>query len=216
MTELTEGQHKAEFLVTEGEGTISRETVIVLAGQNLKAGHVLGKVSVGEASGAASSGNTGDGTISSVSVGTGAKVGDYKITCIEPAAGAGTFSIEDPDGATIGSADVGSAFTGEINFTLTAGSTDFAAGDTFAVTVSAGSGKYKEYNPANADGSQTPVALSLDNVDASEGDKEAVIISRHAEINEAELVWFAGATDVQKAVALSEFRKQVILARSAI
>ncbi|MDD3371901.1 MAG: head decoration protein [Alphaproteobacteria bacterium] len=216
MTEVTEGQHKAEFLVTEGEGTISRETATVLAGQNLKAGHVLGKVSIGAASGAAVSGNTGDGTISSVSVGTGAKVGDYKITCIEPATGAGTFSVEDPDGVTIGSADVGTAFAGEINFTLTAGSTDFAAGDAFTVTVAAGSGKYKEYNPANTDGSQTPVAILLDNVDATDGDKEAVIVSRHAEVNEVELVWFTGATDVQKAVALSEFRKQVILARAAV
>jgi hypothetical protein len=216
MTEVTEGQHKAEFIVTEGEGTISRETVTVLAGQNLKAGHVLGKVSVGTASGAASSGNTGNGTISAVTVGAGAKAGDYKVTCIEPATGAGTFSVEDPDGVTIGSAKVGTAFAGEIVFTLTAGSIDFAAGDVFGITVAAGSGKYKEYNPANTDGSQTPVAILLDNVDAREGDKEAVIISRHAEVNEAELVWFTGATEVQKAVAFSEFRKQVILARAAI
>ncbi len=216
MTEVTEGQHKAEFIVTEGEGTISRETVTVLAGQNLKAGHVLGKVSVGTASGAASSGNTGNGTISAVTVGAGAKAGDYKVTCIEPATGAGTFSVEDPDGATIGSAKVGVAFVGEIGFTLAAGSTDFAAGDVFTITVAAGSGKYKEYNPANTDGSQTPVAILLDNVDATGGDKEAVIISRHAEVNEAELVWFTGATEVQKAVALSEFRKQVILARAAV
>ncbi len=151
-----------------------------------------------------------------MTVGAGAKAGDYKVTCIEPATGAGTFSVEDPDGVTLGSAKVGTAFAGEIHFTLAAGSTDFVAGDLFTITVAAGSGKYKEYNPANTDGSQTPVAILLDNVDATGGDKEAVIISRHAEVNDAELVWFTGATEVQKAVALSEFRKQVILARAAV
>ncbi len=102
MTEVKEGQHKAEFIVTETEGTISRETVTLLTGQNLKAGHVLGKVSVGTASAQASSGNTGNGTISAVTVGAGAKAGDYKITCIDPVAGRGLFTDVDPVGETIG------------------------------------------------------------------------------------------------------------------
>lgn len=215
MTELTEGQHKAEFLVTEGAGTISRESATILSGQQLKAGHVLGKITLGEASAVASSGNTGDGTISAVTVGEGAKAGDYKVTCIEGASNAGSFSVEDPDGVTIGTAKVGEAFAKAIGFTLSDGATDFVAGDLFTVTVAAGSGKYKEYNPANSDGSEVAVALLLDNVNASDGDKKAAIISRHAEVNEAELVWFDGASDVQKAAGLSEFRKQVILARSA-
>lgn len=215
MTEVTEGQHNGEFVVSEGAGTISRDKVTVLAGQNLKAGHVLGKVAIGEATGAASSGNTGDGTLSSVSAGAGAKEGDYTLTCIEPEAGAGTFSIEDPEGVTIGTADVGAAFAGAIGFTLAAGSTDFVAGDLFTVTVAAGSGKYKEYNPANSDGSETVAAILLVNVDATDADKEAAVLSRMAEVNESELVWFEGASDVQKAVALATFRKQTILARTA-
>lgn len=216
MPEVTEGQHKAGFIVTETEGTISRENVTVLAGQNLKAGHVLGKVSVGTASGVAASGNTGNGTISAVSVGEGAKAGIYAVTCVEPAANAGTFLVEDPDGVTVGTAHVGIAFTGPINFTLADGATDFVSGDRFLVTVTAGSGKYKEYNPANEDGSQKAIALLLDNVDASGGDKEAVIVARHAEVNAAELVWFAGATEAQKAVATAELKEQVILARAAV
>ncbi len=216
MTEVTEGQHKAEFLVSEAEGTISRENVTVLAGQTLKAGHVLGRVTVGTASGAAASGNTGNGTLSGVAASVGAKPGVYNVTCVEPATGAGTFVVEDPEGITIGKAQVGAAFVGEVLFTLAAGSTDFAAGDRFLITVSAGSGKFKEYNPANADGSNLAVALSLDNVDASEADAGAVIIARHAEVNEAELVWFTGATNEQKAVAIAQLKEQAILARSAI
>ncbi len=216
MPEVTEGQHKAAFIVSETEGTISRENVTVLAGQNLKAGHILGKVSVGTASGAAASGNTGNGTISAIMVGEGAKAGTYNVTCVEPAANAGTFLVEDPDGVTVGTANVGMAFTGPINFTLTDGATDFVSGDRFLITVTAGSGKYKEYNPANTDGSETAVALLLDNVDATTGDKEAVIVARHAEVNEAEIVWFTGATDEQKAVGITQLKEQVILVRAAI
>jgi hypothetical protein len=44
MPELIEGRHAGEFLVSEGNGRISRETITVLSGQTLSAGAVLGKV----------------------------------------------------------------------------------------------------------------------------------------------------------------------------
>jgi hypothetical protein len=44
MPELQEGQHTGEFIVSEGNGTISRQTVTVLSGETLEAGAVLGKV----------------------------------------------------------------------------------------------------------------------------------------------------------------------------
>ncbi len=40
----TEGKHKAEFLVSEANGSLSREVVNVASGQTLVAGAVLGKV----------------------------------------------------------------------------------------------------------------------------------------------------------------------------
>ena len=214
MTELTEGQHKAEFIVTEANGSLSRETVTVLSGQNLKPGHVLGKVTVGAATGAAASGNTGNGTIGTVSAGSTAKQGVYQVTCIEPATDGGTFIVEDPEGTIIGRALVGAAFAGAVNFTIADGGTDFAAGDRFLVTVATGSGKYKEYNPANTDGSQEAVALLLDFVDASGGDiSGAVIIARHAEVNAAELIWFSGADANQKAAGQAQLATQTIIAR---
>ncbi len=216
MTPLTEGQHKAEFIVTEAEGTLSRDTITVLAGQNLKAGHVLGKVTVGTASAAAVSGNTGNGTITDVSAGATAKPGIYTVTCVEPAANAGTFLVEDPDGVTVGTAFVGAAFAGPVNFKLNDGSVDFVSGDRFLVTVAAGSGKYKEYNPANTDGSETAVALLLDNTDATAADTTAVGIVRQAEVNAAELVWFTGATTNQQAVALAQLKILSIVARPAV
>jgi hypothetical protein len=44
MPELTEGRYGGEFLVSEGNGRISRETITVLSGQTLQPGAVLGKV----------------------------------------------------------------------------------------------------------------------------------------------------------------------------
>lgn len=213
MTELTEEQHAGEFIVTEANGSLSRESATVLSGQNLKAGHVLGKVAVGTATGAAVSGNTGNGAISAVSAGATAKAGVYTATCIEPATNGGTFTVEDPDGVNVGTAVVGTPFAGPVNFTIADGATDFAAGDRFAITVAAGSGKYKEYNPANTDGSQTAVAVLYASVDATGGDTEGVIIARHAEVNAEELIWFSGADANQKSAGLAQLKTHDIIAR---
>jgi hypothetical protein len=213
MTELTEEQHAGEFIVTEANGSLSCESATVLSGQNLKAGHVLGKVAVGTATGAAVSGNTGNGAISAVSAGATAKAGVYTANLIEPAANGGTFSVEDPDGVNVGTAVVGTPFAGPVNFTIADGATDFVAGDRFAITVAAGSGKYKEYNPANTDGSQTAVAILYASVDATGGDTEGVVIARHAEVNAEELIWFSGADANQKSAGLAQLKTHDILAR---
>ena len=44
MPVLQEGRYAGEFVVSEGNGKISRETITVLSGQTLEAGAVLGKV----------------------------------------------------------------------------------------------------------------------------------------------------------------------------
>lgn len=43
MPELQEGQYAGEFIVSEGNGTISRESITVLSGETLEVGAVLGK-----------------------------------------------------------------------------------------------------------------------------------------------------------------------------
>ena len=156
-------------------------------------------------------GNVGNGTI-----GSNTKPGVYAAVCAEAAANGGTFLVEDPNGVTIGKAVVGTPFAGEVNFTIADGSTDFVAGDRFAITVAAGSGKYKEYNPTNTDGSETAVALLLDNVDATSANVTAVVITRNVEVNAAELVWFSGATSDQKNTGLGQLKAQTIIARPAI
>src|SRR5512133_3016322 len=44
MPELSEGRYAGEFIVSEGNGSISRETITVLSGQNLEAAAVVGKI----------------------------------------------------------------------------------------------------------------------------------------------------------------------------
>jgi Bacteriophage lambda head decoration protein D len=44
MPELLEGRYAGEFIVSEGNGKISRETITVLSGESLAAGAVLGKI----------------------------------------------------------------------------------------------------------------------------------------------------------------------------
>ena len=215
MTTLTEGQHAGEFLVAEWDIRASREEITVLSGQNLKAGHVVGKVTLGAATPAAVAGNTGNGTIGAVTVGLGAKVGVYNLVCIEPATNAGKFTVEDPDGVMIGVATVAVAFSaGGLGFTIADGATDFVSGDAFTITVAAGSGKYKEYNPANTDGSAVVAGVLFDAVDASAADKKGVVIARGpVVVNAGELQWFTGASAGQKTTGRAGLTSLGIISR---
>ena len=80
MPELTEQNYAGEFIVSEAPNTRSREKLTVNLGENLKAGAVLGRIRA--AVGAADGGNTGDGTLGSITVGGKVKTGVYTLTCI--------------------------------------------------------------------------------------------------------------------------------------
>src|SRR5690242_5241974 len=99
------------------------EKVTLLSGENRTRGALLGKVTIGAVSQAAAAGNTGNGTLTGQAVGsaTAPKRGVYRVICIEPAANAGVFAVEDPDGIVIGKATVGVAFDNQIAFTLNDG-----------------------------------------------------------------------------------------------
>lgn len=158
MNEVTQQPSVGGFLVSEANGSLSREIVVVAEGENLQAGTVLGSVSVGTVSAEAASGNTGSGTISGAAAGAGAKPGVYTAICIEPATNGGVFEVEDPEGVIVGRATVGAAFSGEVGFTIADGATDFAAGDRFLITVGFGSGEYKALDLDATDGAQRAVA----------------------------------------------------------
>lgn len=97
MDPITEGNHPGEFLLSEDNGTMSREKVTIASGQVLDAGAVLGKISSG--------------------------------------------------------------------------------------------GKYAQYDNDANDGTETAVAILFAAVDASDGDVEATVIARGAEVKADALVW---------------------------
>lgn len=195
MTVLTQGVQVGEWLLSEAEGQRSRSkaTVTVAGSVALPSGTVLGKVTVGAITSAAAAGNTGNGTMGAVTGSAGAKAGVYKLTIVEAAANAGAFIVEDPDGITIGNGDVASAFSaGGLAFTLADGSTDFAAGDQFTITVAAGTGKFVKYSNSAADGSQVAAGVLYNSLPGTNGDYVAAIIDTDAEVMSAMLNGRAG------------------------
>lgn len=163
-----------------------------LAAGTLARGAIVGLV-IGTATPAAAAGNTGNGTMGAVTLGAGAKAGVYRVVCIEPAANAGTFAVEDPDGVIVGRANVAVAFAGPIGFTLTDGATDFVAGDSFTVTVAAGGTNVALCAAAATDGSQTPWGIVAVDADASAGAAE-VLVYTHGDFNESLVTIGAGLT----------------------
>ena len=141
----------------------------------LALGAIVGRV-LGTATAAAAAGNTsGSGTISSVTLGAGAKAGVYQLICIEPGANLGTFAVEDPDGAIIGRAIVASAFTGPVNFTIT-DATDFVAGDRFTITVVLDAdNEVKLVTAAATDGTQEPYGIAAHAADATDAAVEVLV-----------------------------------------
>lgn len=81
--------------------------------------------------------NTGNGTLATVDATAGtATLGAHKLVCIEPGTNVGTFAHYSPSGIFLGKAVAGTEATiGGLVYTIADGATDFAAGDSFTVTV---------------------------------------------------------------------------------
>lgn len=212
--ELTEGRNSGEFLYSEACGTRSLETVTIDTG-DLAAGTVLGKLTKGAATGAAVAGGTGNGAITAApAVAAGAKAGVYRAVCIEPAANVGKFLVSDPDGINLGVATVAVEFVGGgLTFTIADGATDFVSGDSFTITVAAGSGKYVAYNQDGVDGSEIAVGILYDNVNATDADVEAVVYVRDCEVNGSELTWPADIEAGEKTAAIAQLATVGIIVR---
>lgn len=155
--------------------------------------------------------NTGNGTIGSLSVvGYAAKAGVYYVEFDD----ATHFIVSDPTGAEVGHGTTGVAYkAGGLAFTITAGGTAFVAGDSFAVTVAAGSGKYKPFDPANVDGSQVPSAILFAFKDVTTADKQCAVVARLAEVNASELVWPTGMSAAAITAALAQLKAIGIIPR---
>lgn len=197
------GPRVRPFLLSEAKGQRSREHgVITVAGTIIPSGTVLGQITVGAATSAAVAGNVGNGTMGTVTLSAGARNGVYRLTILAAASNAGSFVVEDPEGVVIGNGDVATAFSaGGLAFTLADGSTDFASGDQFTITVAVGTNKWVPYADANVNGSGVAAAILYEATDDRTGDVTKVIIARDAEVNRFELTGLdaAGEADLARA-----------------
>lgn len=160
----------AAVLKWEEDNLHSREKITVLAAQSLVPGSVLGKIEVGTVptTGTAGGGNTGNGTMTSVTGGKFVKVGTYTMTCVGLDTDGGVFSVKGPDGEALPTAAVTTAYTSDqINFTINDGATDFVVGDVFTVVVPVGGLQHRAVNFSGVDGSAKAAGLSFSTYDAS-------------------------------------------------
>lgn len=214
MTILEEQAHAGEFLAAEANGSRSREVVTIGIEGEIKAATVLGQALSAGATAAADAGNTGDGTMSAVTVGAGAEAGIYTVTFVEPDADLGTFTVEAPGGETIGTGVVGTEFsTGGLTFTISDGAADFIAGDIFRITVAAGNLEYGSLDLSATNGLEHAGAILYRAVDTTGASVKEVAVVRDAEVNGSVLVWPDGITENQKSAAIAELEQKGIVVR---
>lgn len=209
MATLTESKHPGEFLISEAPGYRSREEVTVASGANLVPGTVLGKnTSSTVGSAAAATGNTGNGTVGSITAGLDTKEGTYTLRCIEADTDAGEFEVRNPDGALIGVSTVAVAFEHpELNFTIADGSTDFAVGDEFTIAVS-GTDQYAQLDQDAVTGISHFGGILYGHALAASANVDAVIIDSDAEVRGDDLTWPGDITTDEKNAVIDEMKEQ--------
>lgn len=154
----------------ELEGGKFRDELIAFAGADtFAAGTILARRSVATAVTASAVTGTGNGTVTAATVVAGPEVplvGAYTLTCIAAVTHGGVWNLKDPNGKIVAgylpmTAGAGAATVFEaagMQFTITDGSTDFAAGDTATLTVAA-DGKLVPFATDGAGGAQYPIAV---------------------------------------------------------
>lgn len=183
----------------ELEGGKFRDELLTFAGADtFVKGTLLARLAVATAVTASAVSGTGNGTVTSATVVEGPVVplvGAYVLRCTAAATNGGTFRLEDPNAAVVASglimtAGAGAATimeAGGLRWTVTDGSTDFAVGDTFTLTVAA-SGKLVPFNPAGAGGAQFPKAvLTYEVTKAGAGDLPVRVLVA-GEVNKDRLI----------------------------
>jgi hypothetical protein len=176
----------------------------LLSGQNLVRGTLVGRVLCGAVS-ETHVGNTGTGSIGTPTRGTKTKAGVYKLVIVTAVANAGRFVLYDPDGIQVGDGNVGVAFVSDhLNFTL-ADATDFVVGDTFLITVAAGSGKIVACDKDNIDGSAQAYGILAADADATSGDVPCVVYVS-GEFNEAAITFQSGESADTRREELEKLR----------
>lgn len=224
-TVITESTRVSDVILWEQGRDIefTRQQITVLSGTAASViGQVLGQIGLGAVSSAAKTGgNTGAGTLTpdaTTPVLANAKTGVYKVRVVA----VGTFIVTSPTGELVGDAVYGAGatvtFANEIKFAFADdGTTHYVAGDGFDVTVSAGSGKWVQVNPAANDGSQNAAGILIASPFSAQLTADAVasaIVRGPAVIKTGGLAWTSGMTSGQKTAALAQLAALGITSRT--
>jgi hypothetical protein len=152
---------------------VTGQSITLMHSAALKRGTVLGQITKGTATAAAVTGNTGGGALTvapTTPVLANAQPGVYAVECITAVTAGGIFRVTDPKGDVLGDVAIGATFADQIKFAIADGTPDFVVGDSFLVTVAAGSRKYLKSVTTAVDGSEAPSAILADDADASDAD----------------------------------------------
>jgi len=181
---------------------------IAAAAGVLLVGQILGKVKIGALTQAFV--GTGNGTLTGLAAKNLTVPGDYVLTCVAASTDAATFSVVTPSGERLKDATLGVAYSSDhLAFQLNDGSVDFTVGAKFTITVAPGSGDFKPAVVGAVDGSQTPEAILLQEVDASVNAVEDVLVlDREAQVVVSELVYHASADNADKKAAQRAFLEE--------
>lgn len=170
--QATTNQDTRPTLILGGEALHKLVTLLQDAGKTavLAFGTLLAKITTGAVSASAITG-TGNGTVTALSTveGSTVKPGAYVLECTYAVTHGGVFQLTGPGGGIIADnltlragAGLATAFSaGGLNFTITDGSTDFADGDKWTITVAAGSGKYVPLKVNGKDGAQRVAGIYI-------------------------------------------------------
>lgn len=207
---LNEAWHPGGFLVSQPNGHRHIDRGIFTGAVRVLPGTVMGKKTVGTTAVAAALGtNTGNGTFGAITVGA-AQAGAYTVEFDD----ATHFIVADPTGKQVGHGTTGVAYNaGGLGFTITTGGTAFAPGDSFTVTVAAGTGLWVPCTKTATDGSQIAAGISFGLVDATLNDTPGAVVVRDCEVNTSELVWDASMDAPAKTAALAQLLALKIIAR---
>jgi hypothetical protein len=209
-----EGRHPGEFLMTEANGSRSRESLVIAPEQEIEANSILASQadpSVVTAATSAGAGNTGNATIAigDPAVSTAVRPGRYRGIATD----ATHVAWEDAAGHYIGESVHGTPFTAEIALTITAGDTPNVVGDEFSVDVT-GAADAWQHVPFDPD-SDAPIAgitIYPATTGTGETTKIAAIV-RKAEVNRNTIAWPDGIIADQRTLATQALAARGIIVR---
>lgn len=199
--------YSPDQLISDARSLVTQP--VLLASGDLKRGTVLGQQTENPVQVVSGAGNTGDGVIGSITLGPAIKTGGYQLV----ATAITKFNVISPAGDVLGVATVGAPFVhAEITLTITAGGVAFKAADSFTLNVFDAVGTYVECVRTATDGSQFPLAILVDDADATSGPVTAGAYLS-GEFNAARLIY--GATWSLPAL-VSAMRPYGLFAKSSI